>query len=67
MLGEVACLGVPLVTAHGRNCQHPEACPEGIRKEAGVVVPQQWTVRAFWLGDGLDMGLSNQGPADPTA
>lgn len=53
------------------------ACVTGSREErkqslrsqegGGVVVPQQWTVRAFWLGDGLDMGLSNQGPADPTA
>lgn len=33
----------------------------------GFVVPQQWTMKAFWLGDALEEGLSNQGPADPTA
>lgn len=35
MLGEkLLALGCRLVTAHGRNCQHPEACPEG-RLEPG--------------------------------
>lgn len=34
VMGEVACLGVLLVTAHRRNCQPPEACQEG-RLEPG--------------------------------
>ena len=39
-------------------------------KEARVVASQKWAMLVFWppwLGDGLDMGLSNQGPADSTA
>lgn len=39
-------------------------------KEARVVASQKWAMLVFWppwFGDGLATGLSNQGPADPTA